>query len=433
MLFLLSFFSCRAGFLDYVRSWFLSNNYERRSDLSAEREFQNAPPVPERRNAPIKNLMSKQEEKKEEKQVSKKASKFSGSEETVFMAGGLPLHSLYLLNMMQRNKLSAVLIDHEMKLNQFYIEMVMDEKGKDRSFLDIFNDVRLTALAKALIWNIDFTDPVLLYHRFKQKFGDESLLQYGINDEEGLSKIFLPDGNKKYRVTAAYIQQVAHQSEEKETNNCGLHALINAQLFCREEDNKKFIENYDTKIGKARDILLQKYIDEGKSEKDKEQVLVGSLEDEELDYVAKDWFSRNDKNQIVLMDVQKMIHLMKGTINSFYIDWNKHFQGALKQFDKSRQGKIAVVFNMSSYSIGESIKNRLQFVSDNVEDAEERKNIDREILNIFEERPSGHWITVLFKKIGNRDIEVTLADSLGSHTADAAFLQLWFLEQLNQL
>ena len=84
MLFLSLFFSCRAGFLDYVRSWFSSNNYGQLRDESVNYVTQDPSLVPKRKKIPVKS----KEEEKEEERNSKEALKLSGSEETAFIILG---------------------------------------------------------------------------------------------------------------------------------------------------------------------------------------------------------------------------------------------------------------------------------------------------------------------------------------------------------
>ncbi|MBL4588207.1 hypothetical protein JKY79_02585 [Candidatus Babeliales bacterium] len=442
LLFLSMLFSCQASFWDYAKTWLYLNDsdpvdqlsdHQIREDVKEEnRSSDEKSPVKFKSEEEGKEEEDGKEEVDDEEEKLDQVDKSSGSSESAYMGGSLPLHSLYLLNRAQKRELSGGLIDDEMKLDRFYMDMIMDEKGSQEVFRHVFSSTRLISLVKALTWNIDFSDPIMFYNNLQQKFGNDVLLALGIKNENDLSKKLIL-GDEKYRVKSAFIQQVAHQSGDGNSNNCGLHALINAQLLYREEDNKKFLLNYDTKIGGAQDDLLSKYIDEGKSEKDKMEAMVGNLDDDDLAYVASDWFSRNDQRHIVLLDTQKVTQMMQGNIKNFYPGWSSHLEGALKKFNIDRQGKVVFLFNMPAYSIKEDIKNRMQFVSDNDEDKEERKSINQEILNTFGQAPSGHWIAVMFKKVGGNDIEVTLADSLGSHTADAAFLQLWFLEQINRL
>ncbi len=391
-----------------------------------------------------------------------------GDVKPVSMLGALSLPQLFLLDALRGIQSAQKLISQEDLLNKFYVGM---PTGSDSNvFKSVFNNPESRFYMKSSFWNINFkSDYDLLMSKLEKQFKIDADLrvnlgiydfsylnsasQYwnasnwgsGQSSGDRFSIYSQPDGfAQRYIVSETRVQPVTHQGRgDLATNNCGLHALINAGLFLKNAPDKDFIQNHDKQINKARTKLVESYKDREESEEKIEQALHGNLDSMDLFNAVYD-LGLNGPDDVIMISIPEQIkQIAQNNFVSLEDNWKENFEKKMRAFCQSDVGsKIVFLFNVSEYAVQEDLRKRLADVTQ--KSAVDVKNaVELDLFNVFNQHDQvGHWITVMFEKTEKIDtrgdvdrylVKTTLADSLaGSHYKDATFLQLFFLQQLKK-
>ncbi len=385
----------------------------------------------------------------------------SGTEDRIIMPGALNLPRLFLLNALREKKLVDLLwLDNY--LDQFYAGM--SNSATSDIFKNVFKYEESRFYMKSSFWNIDFkTDFNLLGSKLEEKFGTSNLMidlsigggstgykqqlhnqywdgnHWGNGVKKSQQNYFLysqPDGfAQRHIVSETKIQPVTHQGQgDQATNNCGLHALINAELLLNGSENKAFLVNHDERINRMRQEISNVYKEFRQSKKQTE-VLTENLNSDDLSNAIK----KEVENYTIFISIPEQIKLIaEKNLDSVAEYWRSDFDKKMRAFCQGGVGeKIVFLFNTVEYTLEEELFKRLKNVIEETQD-----QVQKDLFNIFNQKDKvGHWITVMFEKtakIETRDqvdrylIRTTLADSLGTRAADATFLQLFFLQQLKK-
>jgi hypothetical protein len=388
----------------------------------------------------------------------------SGTTERMIMPNALGLPELFLLDALRGIKPTRKLLNQEDALNAFYLGM-SSGNAFNSVFTTVFNSPLHRFYMKSSFWNIDFVKnykdfALKLAERFNIKWDVRVVL--GMNDVnyhaaesqywnannwgsgekigERFSYYSQPEGfAQRHIISETKVQPVTHQgSGDMATNNCGLHALINAELFFKKAQDKDFLQNHDQQINQMRAQVADSYKNPnwGFKETDIERALSGNLDRDDLFNVA----NKDVQDNSILISIPEQIkQIAQDATESLEKSWKEHFEKKMSAFCRGGVGqKIIFVFNASEYMVEEELRERLDKVTKDTEN-----DVERDLFNVFNQHDkAAHWITVMFEKTGKINttdgvnrylIKTTLADSLaGSHYKDATFLQLFFLQQLKK-